>query len=76
MEEYRMRDVVMTFKAPASTTDEAFKEKIAAHLYKDGVLSAYQARLIVGSTRRDFEDILAKHGVAIADLEDSDDFDD
>jgi hypothetical protein len=50
---------------------EQYKEKIAAYLYRDGVLSAYQARLIVGITRREFEQLLAKYDVVLDDLDET-----
>ncbi len=50
---------------------EQYKEKIATYLYRDGVLSAYQARLIVGITRREFEELLARYDVALDEIDDT-----
>ena len=65
-----MKEIAITFQTQTTITDSEFKEKIATALYRDGILSAYQARLIVGSTRREFEEILAKNGISIAELDD------
>ncbi len=62
-----MKEISLTIKAPNDVRDEEFKEEIAVSLYKNRILSAYQSRLIVGITRREFEELLAKYGVAIAD---------
>lgn len=63
------KDVPITIKVPEGIEDKTLKEKIAVTLYKEGVISAYQARLIVDMTRRQFEEMLPKYGLTIAELD-------
>lgn len=65
-----MKEISITFKIQATLPESEFKEQVATALYKEGVLSAHQARFIVGGTRREFEEILVKNGVALAELDD------
>lgn len=63
------KDVPITIKTYEGVEDNVFKEKVAVTLYKEGVISAYQARLMVDMTRRQFETLLPKYGFTIAELE-------
>lgn len=64
-----MADRTFTIDLPDTINEEIdsmyLKEAIAATLYHAGKISEQQACVIVGKTRREFEDLLPKFGYSV-----------
>ncbi len=54
--------------------NDTAKEVVAASLYSSGLLTQKQARLLINKNRREFQEILEKHGFPASGHIDEEDF--
>jgi len=55
----------LTIKIPDSVNEIDVKMQLAAHLFKNGIMSSGQAADLVGITKREFLENVGKYGVSI-----------